>query len=92
LRGTERFQQPVKLRGVGVPESDREVRSLAGGQQLEAGLRQLTRWRHVDGAEAGEPAAEQIVERHVEYGEDGYAEQWLTVQRPGSCRPLSVPA
>jgi hypothetical protein len=57
LRSTERGQQPIKFGIVGALEPDSEVRSLAGGQQLELALRQSARCRQVDGTEAGEPAA-----------------------------------
>jgi hypothetical protein len=56
------------------------MRAQRGWQQFESVLIQLAGSRQVDGAEGGEPAAEQVVERDVEYCEDRDAEQRLSVE------------
>jgi hypothetical protein len=67
------------------------MRALAGGQQFEAVTDELGRRWQVDGTEVREALAEQVVERHAEGGEDGYAEERLPVQGPRASGPLSVP-
>jgi hypothetical protein len=66
LRSAEGFEQLPEFLIVGAAQADGEVRALRGGQQLESALSQPARSRQVDGAERGEPAAEQIIERLAE--------------------------
>jgi hypothetical protein len=82
LRGTEGGEQMGQLLIVGAVEVDGEVWPLPSGEQPEPVLGQPGDGGQVDGAEAGEPAAEQIAERHVEDCEDGAAD------RPGTRRGL----
>jgi hypothetical protein len=64
------------------------MRALAGGQQFQAVTDELGRRWQVDGTEVRQALAEQVVERHAEDGEDGYAEERL----PGSPFPSSRPS
>jgi hypothetical protein len=61
-------------------QADGEVRARRGGQQLESALSQPARSGQVDRAERGEPAAEQVIERLAENGEDRDAQQRLPVK------------
>src|SRR6202050_121331 len=77
---------------VGAAQADGEVWALRGGQQLKSALSQPARSGQVDGAERGEPAAEQIIERLAENAEDRDAQQRLPVKRPGPRRSLHMAA
>src|SRR5579859_1115999 len=88
LRGTEGGEQMGQLVIVGAVEVDGEVWPLPCSEQPESVLGQPGDGGQVDGAEAGEPAAEQLVKRHIEDCEDGDAQQRLAIQRPGTgCSP-----
>ena len=69
---------------VGAVEVDGEVWPLSSGEQPESVLGQPGDGGQVDGAETGEPVAEQLVKWRIEDGEDGDVEEWLAVQRPGA--------
>jgi hypothetical protein len=90
LQVAEGGEQLGQLFIVGVVEVDGEVWPLSSGEQSESVLGQPGDGGQVDGAEAGEPAAEQFVERRIEDREDGDAEEWLAIQRPGAGRALRM--
>jgi hypothetical protein len=46
------------------------VGALAGSQELESVVGEVCDGRQVDGAEGGEPALEEVIERYVEDGKD----------------------
>jgi hypothetical protein len=65
---------------VGTAKAHGEVRPQRRGQQIESVPGQVTGSRQLDGAEGGEPAAEQIIKRRVQNREDRDAEQRLPVK------------
>jgi hypothetical protein len=68
------------------------VRAPAGGQQFEAVPGDTGSGGQVDGAEVRKTLAEQVFQRHVEGGENRYAQERLPVQRLGAGGPPGVPS
>lgn len=87
---TEGSQQPGHLRIIGTMEAHGEMRTLTSGQDLESVFGWPPGCGQVDRVEGGEPAAEQLIKRHVENGEDRDTQERLPIQRPGAGSSLRV--